>query len=170
MITEQAILNLLVFESSADGVDWVEWTGSLRSVDANRGGKRSGASTTVEVGTLAAVLVNAGDPMEGDDLKPNVRVRLRHRETDDTVFTGRIVDLSTTYKLNKSTGDTTTVVSLIAADSVRSHAAIKRNGAVTSGGVGYETWATRIIRLSTSALTDVNEPADDSPIVRYAIG
>lgn len=170
MIQERAVLDFLLFETSDDdGSTWVEWTGDLNSLDVSRGGERSGASSKVEVGTLSAVLINAGDPLAGGELKPNAVVRLRHRVTGDTVYTGRLVDLSTVYRLDKQTGKTTTVVSFTAADSVRSHQAITRYGAVTAGGVGYETWAQRIIRLSASAVTDVNPPADDSPIVRYAI-
>lgn len=169
MIVEQAVLNLLTFESSKNGTTWVEWTGSLQSIDSNRGGKRSGATSTVEVGTFNATLVNAGDPLTTNALKPNLRIRLRHRVSGDTVFTGRIVDLSSKYRVDKRTGKRTTLVTLTAADSVRSHSAVTRYGAVTAGGVGYETWAQRINRLVLSAQTSVNPPADDSPIVRYAI-
>lgn len=170
MIVEQPVLTFLQFETSDDdGATWVEWTGELNLLDGSRGGRRSGASTTVEVGTISATLINAGDPIDDDRLKPNVRVRLRHRTTLNTVLSGRLVDLATEYRVNKETGEQTTVVTFSAADAVRSHAAITRYGAVTPGGVGYETWASRINRLSTSAQTTVNPPADDSPIVRYAI-
>jgi hypothetical protein len=170
LILEQPVVAFLVFETSDDDGDtWVEWTGALNTVESNRGGKRSGASSTVEVGTLTATLINAGDPLDSEDLKPNVKVRLRHRVTDDTVYTGRIVDLSTAYQLDKQTGETTTLVTLVTADAVRSHSAVTRYGAVTDGGAGFETWALRMNRLAASAMTDVNPPADDSPIVRYAI-
>lgn len=175
MITEIAVLEFLVLETSEDGVDWIEWTGALREIDGGRGGKRSGASTTVEVGFISATLINSGDPLTDSGLKPNLRVRLRHRDAVDVdenplaVFTGRIVDLFTIYRLDKQTGVTTTIVNLTAADSVRSHGAITVAGAVTSGGVGYEQWAARINRLAASALTDVETKTDDLPIVRYAI-
>ena len=169
MIVEQAVLDLLIFESSKDGTTWVEWTGPLRNIDSNRGGKRSWASSTVEVGTFTATLVNAGDPLTTNALKPNMRVRLRHRVTSESIFRGRIVDLATAYKLDKKSGKKTTFVTVIAADAVRAHGAVTRYGAVAAGGVGYETWAQRINRLVLSAQTDVNPPADDSPIVRYAI-
>lgn len=85
------------------------------------------------------------------------------------VFTGRIVDVDVDYAMDKSTGSFTTFVTISAADSVRAHAATTRYGAVTSGGAGFESWANRIIRLSTSSTTAINPPADDSPIVRYGI-
>jgi hypothetical protein len=165
-VAEQAVLNFLAFETSDDDGDtWVEWTGKLRELSSARGGKRAGATLTVELGTLTATLVNA----DTTGLKPNVLLRFKHRVTDDTVFTGRFVDLYTAHKLDKSTGKFTRLVTIVAADSVRSHAAVTRHGAVTSGGAGFETWAQRIARLASSAVTTVNAPADDSPIVRYAI-
>lgn len=85
------------------------------------------------------------------------------------IFTGRIVDIDTRYQVDKSTGRKDTFVTISAADSVRDHANTTRYGAVTAGGVGYETWAQRIIRLSSSATTPVETPADDAPIQKYGI-
>ena len=87
-----------------------------------------------------------------------------------TIFTGRIHDLNSAYLLDKSTGATTTTVTITASDAVASHANVTRYGAVTEGGVERETWAARIIRLAASSVTEIEPPADDSPIVRYAIG
>lgn len=154
---------------SARWPTWTERTGALNNLSVQRGGGRAGASSTVEVGTLSGDLINEGDPAEEPGWKPNLIVRLRHRTTGSTVFTGRVVDIFVSYKLDKQSGKSTTIVTFTAADSVRSHSAITRFGAVTDGGVGYESWAQRIIRLAASSATEVNPPADDSPIVRYAI-
>lgn len=169
MINEGPVADLLVFEVSADGVSWEEWSGPLNALDISRGGRRSGATNPVEVGTLTATLIDAGDPLEDDTFKPNLRVRVRLREGTDTVFTGRLVDLATAYLLDKSDGTQNTTVTVAAADAIASHSAVTRHGAVTAGGVGFETWAQRINRLASSAVAAVNPPADDSPIVRYAI-
>lgn len=169
MIAEQPVIEFLVFESSGDGESWDEWTGSLLNVSGTRGGLRSGATSTVEVGQLTFTLRNAGDPIEDERLGPNLRVRVRHRVTGDAVFTGRILDIFTAYHVDKATGQTNTVVTVVAVDAVSAHAAVTRYGAVTPGGAGFETWSPRITRLAESAVTDVDVPPDDSPIVRYAL-
>jgi hypothetical protein len=85
------------------------------------------------------------------------------------VFTGSVLDLASTFSIDKRTGKKTRVTTLTATDAVQSHAATPRHGAVSSGVDEFETWAQRILRLTSSAVTEVQPPADDSPIVRYAL-
>lgn len=87
----------------------------------------------------------------------------------EVFFTGRLVDLATSYRLDKSNGEKTTYVSISATDAVSSHNNSIRPGAYSGIAPYYETWAVRINRLDDSAVTAVNPPADDSPIVRYSI-
>lgn len=336
MISEDPLVQLLQLETyDAATTSWVPWFSAANAVSVQRGGKANGASTTVDVGTLSATLVNAGDPLTDTRLKPNVPIRLMRKDVgeptiaiaavsaysqgfessvdswtavagttaarantfstgptyahagthvltvqrtstggatsvyrnlggltigrsytltawfnnadessyqysfigvngignsatldngflagwaqhsftfvatsithtavlnttagntfvpaywDDVVlnqnaytlpnpayipavpvFTGRINDLATTYQLNKNTGEMTTFVNISATDAVSAHANTTRYGAVSAGGVGYETWASRVIRLATSSTATITPPADDSPIVRYGI-
>lgn len=56
-----------------------DWTPHVRNMTVNRGGQRKDASQSVDVGTLSCTLVNAGDPLTGSRIKPNVAVRLMDR-------------------------------------------------------------------------------------------
>lgn len=203
MINERDVLSLLRFDTfDADTQSWVAWAGGLNSLDIQRGGQRSGVTTTVESGLLTATLVNTANPLTDDRVKPNVPVRVvtpytsfadfnAQYEGQDfgdfntlwagksfgqfnaaylpliPVFTGQVMDIASTFSFDKATGEKTRFVVFTATDAVRPHTSTKRFGAVS--GVGSESWAQRIIRLSSSATTDVETPADDSPIVRYAI-
>lgn len=194
MITEKALLNILALEVYT-GV-WKPITADLRSVSIQRGGKRRGITNTVEVGTLACSLVNTEDPLKGGTLKPNQAIRLKMRDTPrghfepqppvggvpqpdrwvedpplvgTRIWSGLINDVDASYLLNKSTNKLTTIVSITAVDAVAAHASITRYGAVVEGGAGFETWAQRITRLASSAVTPVTVPVDDAPIVRYSI-
>lgn len=170
MILEQPVINLIDLETQ-DPItfDWVPWLGSASVASVQRGGSRSGSNTTVDVGTLIVTLVNTGDPLTDERLRPNLLVRLISVPGGEPIFTGRIVDLDTLYRLNKITGELDTFVTLSAVDAVTAHVNTIRYGAVTPGGVGFESWAQRIIRLATSSVTAINPPEDDSPIVKYAI-
>lgn len=167
MIIEYPLVQLLELETLTGDV-WSPWTGQLRSLSITRGGNRRGPTTTVDVGSLVATLVNAGDPLAGGTLAPNKPIRLRDSSTDLTIWRGRIDDIFTDYKLDKSTGTTTEILTISAVDAVASHGSITIYGAFTTGAT-FESWASRIIRLSASATETVIAPADDAPIVRYAI-
>jgi hypothetical protein len=170
VIIESPVITVLTFQSyDAGTASWVTWTGDLNGVGATRGGKPSGVTATVDVGILSATLVNAGDPITDSRLAPNVEVRLLSALSSEPVFTGRIIDLDVDYVLDKKTGVLTSYTTLVAGDAVVAHANTTRYGAVTAGGAGFESWANRVIRLATSSVTDINPPADDAPIVRYAI-
>lgn len=168
MITETPIIETLIFEAFNEGTaKWEAWTGDLNSLSIQRGGQRNGVQVTVEPGLLNAVLINAGDPLIDNRLKPNTRVRVGVLVSGkfEPIFTGRISDLLMTHTLDKSRNVTTTRVAILATDSVTAHAGTTRYGAISDP----ETWALRIRRLSESAITNVVLPADDSPVVRYAI-
>lgn len=168
MIAEHPLLGILTLETyDPDTAAWTAWTPDLNQTTIQRGGARNGPTTTVEPGILTARLVNAGDPLAGSTLRPNLPLRIRAGE--EPIFTGRIHDLATTYELDKSSGELTTFVSISASDAVASLANTIRYGAVTDGGIGFETWAQRINRLALSAVTTVDPPGDDSPIVRYSL-
>lgn len=170
MTDELPVVNYLVLETSEDGSSWTEWTDPLVSVDITRGGTRRGASTSVEVGTLDAVLKNEGDPTQSDDFMPNLLVRVRHRDTGETVFTGRVVDVDVEDVLDRVTGTTDVFVTVSASDAVNSHESITVEGVVTGGGDTYEQWGERVDRLADYAVEDINPPDEEPPVSVYAWG
>lgn len=164
MIIEQPTLDLLTFEAwNEDAEAWEAWTQHVNTLSIQRGGKRNGVQVSVDPGLMAVTLVNAGDPLEDDRLKPNTKVRLTAE--GEAIYTGRVSDISMTHTLDKQRNVSVTRVSILATDAVAAHAATTRYGAISDP----ETWAQRITRLAASALTEVELPPDDSPIVRYAI-
>ncbi len=170
MISETALAGFLELETYIGGV-WVPWLAKASSVEVNRGGKRNGATSTVDVGILTLVLVNAGDPLAGGQLTPNMPARLTLTTVTPAlpIFTGNILDVDTAYALNKKTGKLSTYVTVTIVDAVAAHTNVTRYGAVTAGGAGYESWANRIIRLAASSTATINPPIDDNPIARYGI-
>lgn len=188
MIKESAVIGLLDVEiltpqggfilgrSSLDVDDlgngdeellWTTYLASATRVTAKRGGKRTGAGNTMDVGTLNITLVNQGDPTDTPDMRPNAPIRIRSKLTGLPMFTGTVSDIDTTHNINKATNEINTFVQIVAVDGVQSHANTIRYGAVSPGG--FERWESRIARLAASATAPVNPPALDAPIVRYSI-
>lgn len=76
---------------------------------------------------------------------------------DTSLFTGNLEDVQVDYDRKGNS-----FVAITAADAVKQHNNVQRYGAVVEGGVGYETWASRIRRLAESATADVNPPGTES--------
>lgn len=73
MIREHPAIDLLDLEVF-DGIEWVRWTEPLTGVSIQRGGKRDGVTQSVDVGTLTATFVNAGDPLISEVTIPDTEV------------------------------------------------------------------------------------------------
>lgn len=168
MISEKNLIDFVDLEVWNPDLDaWETWVSELHTLNINRGGYRSRISTAMEPGLSLAIFINAGDPLNDSRLQPNLPVRVT--ALGEPLFTARIQDLETTYELDKTTGELTTYVNLISADAIAAHNATRRYGAVTDGGIGYETWAQRINRLASSSVMPWEPPEDDTPTVKYSI-
>lgn len=166
MIIERALISILSLQIWADDIeDWEDWTADLAALTITRGGKRNGIAISVDPGLLSATLVNAGNPADDGRVHPNARVRIGLAEPFRPIFTGRIVDVVTAATFDPRTGTETLRVSFSATDSTAAHSGTTRYGVVSEP----ETWSARIRRLALSAVTDIEPPADDSDVVRYAI-
>lgn len=167
MIVEQPVITLLRFEVWDYGTrSWRDLKTKATSITIKRGGSRNGASTTMDVGTLEAVLFGAIDLATETALKPNSPIRVVRLGTNSgPEFTGTISDIAQTIQLDPTTGTKSTYTSLYAVDAVQSLANTDRFGALSGNGLGYETWPDRITRLAGSALVPVNLPSREDKIV-----
>lgn len=68
------------------------------------------------------------------------------------IFTGQIADISSTYPLNKQTGESRAMVTVTVADAVGVHTRTPRYGVQIASG--FETFEARINRLAASASSD----------------
>lgn len=135
---------------------WTPTMAKARSVTTTRGGQRENVSATIKVGTLNMTLVNAGEPTAASGIKPKVPIRLIHTGSGKPLYTGVILDIDLTYSLDRSTGETTTFVQIVAVDAVQDVANTPRYGAVVEqdddGNAGsWEPWEDRIHRLMRSS-------------------
>lgn len=148
------------FGSNRETQQWTDLTGTALSITSQRGGARDALGTAIEVGTLTVALLNVENP----DIRPNAQIRLTHRLTGATLFTGVIRSAPRTYRHDKVTGHRSTVTTIIASDAVRPLANTMRYGADVEG-VAYEAWARRINRLMASSLVPytITGTADDDP-------
>lgn len=162
---EQPVLNLLKFQRF-DLVNsvWDDFTAELTQVTANRGG-----TTAVDVGTLTAVMTVDVDPLQSGVLKPNQQVRLVLRDSGIALFTGSILDVDVQRIRDEAIQSDYLQATVTVVDAVAVLGSKTRYGAVVEGGVGFESWAQRIIRLAASSPSDVELPEDDSPITIYSI-
>lgn len=186
-ITERPLLDFMRLS-----INGIAWASPLSSVHIDRGGKRDGATQTVSVGTLTCTFVNAGDPMDpgegfgtgpfgtgpfggGDPavIAPNDPVFLTAEVGPIFIrqFTGYVNDVATEYRLNKSTGVTTTFTTVTAVDAVSPLVNTTRYGVLVEGGAQFETWAQRMNRLALSAPAGVTvQPADETQEIKvYAL-
>lgn len=164
-MSDQPVLNLLKFQrlNSATSV-WDDFASSLLNVSVTRGGV-----TTVDVGTLTAVLEVDSDPLQSGLLVPNQPVRIIVTATSTPIFTGTILDVDVNRVRDTSTRSDYLEATVTAVDAVAALGSLTVDGAVNDDGSGFESWANRIIRLAASSPTDVEMPADDSPVVIYSI-
>lgn len=132
-----------------------------------RGGARSGLGIKTDVGLMSFNLRNAEDPMNGGSFVPGQVIRAKAGSgTLAPIFTGRIVDVSSTYPLNKANGVKSTSVTITVADAVYIHNSTPRSGALV-GPPYYETFEARINRLKASAEAPIDVPVVGAPIVKY---
>lgn len=151
----------------ASSVTWTPYLGSATDLDISRGGKRSGVSMSIDVGTLSMTLLNAGNPTTDGAVRPNTPIRVVLVATGRPLFTGRLLDVDMTHVFDKGTAQFSTYVSLTAVDGVTDHANTKRYGAIAPAG--YETWESRIRRLSMSSRAPIAAPAVEPARVVYAL-
>src|SRR5690606_20832533 len=57
-------------------LEWTDIGCEARNVHIERGGKRTGVATTLDVGTLSMTTVNAWDPADHPTIKPNTPIRV----------------------------------------------------------------------------------------------
>lgn len=148
-------------------VTWTPYLGAATELDIKRGGKRSGVSLSIDVGTLSMTLLNAGNPTTDGAVRPNTPIRVVLVATGRPLFTGRLLDVDMTHIFDKETAQFNTYVGLTAVDGVTDHANTKRYGAIAPAG--YETWESRIRRLSMSSRAPIAAPAVEPARVVYAL-
>lgn len=87
-------------------------------------------------------------------------------DNSSPIFTGRVVDVKSTYPLNKATGKERTSVTVTVADAVNIHGGTMRYGVQIAEG--FETFESRINRLASSALAPIEPPVQGAPKVVYS--
>lgn len=83
MIREGSLEDKVSLEVQIDGV-WTEIQPAANGISFIRGGRRNGATNTIDVGGLNTTLVDSFDPMAGSVIKPNQPVRLRGKVPYDS--------------------------------------------------------------------------------------
>ncbi|QDF18040.1 minor tail protein [Microbacterium phage Belthelas] len=134
-----------------------------------RGGSRTGLGLKTDVGLATFQLLNAEDPMRGGTFQPGQEVRAVSRNLAGQLvelFSGRVVDVASSYPLNKSNGRQRAVTTVTVADAVKTHGETPRYG--VSIPTGFETFEARISRLAGSALAPIEAPAQGAPREVYA--
>lgn len=135
-----------------------------------RGGSRTGLGLKIDVGLLTFSLLNSEDPIDGGSIQPGHQIRAVSVDAADELrelFTGRVVDIASTYPLNKATGEQRADVSVTVADAVKTHVETPRYGVSIVGD--FETFEARIARLEESALAAVDAPTVGAPRTVYAL-
>ncbi|QDF16573.1 minor tail protein [Microbacterium phage Hulk] len=134
-----------------------------------RGGSRQSVGVKTDVGLMTFQLLDAEDPMAGGTFAPGQEIRGVSRDLADglsELFTGRVVDVASSYPLNKSTGRQRAVTTVTVADAVKTHGETPRYGVAIP--TGFETFEARISRLAGSALAPIEAPAEGAPRKVYA--
>ncbi|QGH78533.1 minor tail protein [Microbacterium phage Kaijohn] len=134
-----------------------------------RGGSRQSVGVKTDVGLMTFQLLDAGDPMAGGTFAPGQEIRGISRDLAgglSELFTGRVVDVASSYPLNKSTGRQRAVTTVTVADAVKTHGETPRYGVAIP--TGFETFEARISRLAGSALAPIEAPAQGAPREVYA--
>lgn len=164
-------------EHAATLGEWFETTApapgeiaAARVVTIRRGGARTGLGVKTDVGLLTFELLDSEDPMRGGTFQPGQEVRavsLNAAGDMAELFTGRVVDVGSTYPLNKSTGRQRSVTTVTVADSVKTHGETPRYGVTIAER--FETFESRIKRLAGSALAPIDPPVEGAPREVYAL-
>lgn len=97
---------------------------------------------------------------------PKDDVTLVRHSPGTPVFTGRVVDVKSTYPLNKATNKERTSVVVTVADAVNIHGSTMRYGIQIAEG--FETFESRINRLASTALAPIEAPAQGAPREVYS--
>lgn len=192
MITETPLLDRLDLQYW-NGTTWVSVIGTCTGVKAVRGGNTDGVGIKTDVGLLTFVFFNDQDPLIGSPLTPGKGMRVWVRPTAEEIayqasdgvpatgfalFTGFVLDVASSYPLNKATNTERTFVTVTAVDAVSLHTQTKRafvEGRGTTAPAGSNliwrpqtTWEERIAKLAPSAQAPVVVPEVRTWRVVYA--
>lgn len=149
--------------------DGTELIANATNVTARRGGARTGLGVRTDVGLMTFALLNAEDPLAGGTIQPGQQITLQSLAGDDELhelFTGLVVDVASTYPIDKATAEQAAVVTVTVADAVKVHVETPRYGVTIAGG--FETFESRIERLADSSLAPIEAPAEGAPRGVYA--
>lgn len=141
-----------------------ELIANATNVTARRGGARTGLGVRTDVGLMSFALLNAEDPLDGGTIEPGQQITLQSLGGDDELhelFTGLVVDVASSYPLDKSNGEQRAVVIVTVADAVKVHVETPRYG--VSIPAGFETFEARIDRLAESSLAPIEAPTEGAP-------
>ncbi|WP_350348012.1 hypothetical protein ABIQ69_15440 [Agromyces sp. G08B096] len=163
MITERPLFEKVDIQA-LEGAAWVTYIADATGVTIRRGGSRDGLGVKTDVGLCTFTLRDAQDPLAGGTFVPGQAVRVMAEA--GPLFTGRIVDIASAYPINKGTGALRAVVTVTASDAVQVHAATPRYGVQIAEG--FETFESRVNRLSGSAQAPVEVPPVGAPREVYA--
>lgn len=144
--------------------DDTELIANATNVSARRGGARTGLGLKTDVGLMQFALLNAQDPMAGGTIQPGQSITLQSLGGDDQLhelFTGRVVDVASSYPIDKGNGEQRAVVIVTVADAVKVHVETPRYGVTIPAG--FETFESRITRLAGSALAPIEAPTEGAP-------
>lgn len=167
-ILGQSLLNVGRL-TAAPGWTWKSYLLNATSVNAQRGGSRTGLSVGMEVGTMT---ITFREPALGGnvELVPRRAIRLSNKGDTQPFFTGEIVDVDYTFQYDKRLRQIVRIVTIVAVDPVQAHAAATRFGASSGNGIdGFETWEARIRRLAASSITPVVPPVEPATVNRYTM-
>lgn len=148
----------------------IDFVAAATGVQIRRGGTRTGLGVKTDVGLMSFELLDAHDPMTGGTIKPGQEIRGVSRDLAGNlapIFTGRVVDITTRYPLNKGTGRLRARTIVTVADAVHVHGTTPRYG--VSLAAGFETFESRIARLAGSALAPIDPPVEGAPREVYAL-
>lgn len=136
---------------------WSSVLGDATQVTIQRGTRRDGLATSVDVGTMTVRLRDAGTPMTDAALRPNTPVRAVTKVAGLPLFTGRVVDVAVDYELDRFRR-LVPVVTLLATDAVADLVQTKRYGAANPAAE-WESWEARAGRLLQSSPVPYLAPA-----------
>lgn len=146
------------------------YVGQALGVTIRRGGARTGLGVKTDVGLMSFQLLDAEDPMQGGTFQPGQTLRAVSRAAGGKfaeLFTGRVVDVSSAYPLNKGNGRLRAVTTITVADAVKVHGETPRYGVQIAEQ--FETYESRIRRLAGSALAPIDPPVEGAPREVYAL-
>jgi hypothetical protein len=160
-------LNIDTLGPGSSALQWVSYLAKGTRLNSVRGGKRSGVTNTMEVGTLSIVLRETGISVDDGNLIPNTPIRFIAAGSSAPFFTGTISDIDYAYEYDKGNNVIVKFTTISAVDAVQSLANTVRYGALSPSG--NESWEDRMNRLFSSALVPVSIPAVAGPATKYTL-